>query len=109
MNAFQPKGNIASFTGATSAPTSVQSNGPDSQNAQQYILINTSTSIDCTVGWGQSDDEAKLNAAAGAAVVNCYFLMHGTQVCITGPVNAYFTGITASSTAVVKIQAGIVN
>ncbi len=106
MVAFTPQGNLASFTGATSAPTSVRSLGQTGVGNQQYMLTNTDAAIDCVVGWGQSDTEAKLNAAAGATVMNCYFLLHGTQVVITGPREAYFSGITGSSTAVVKVQAG---
>jgi hypothetical protein len=108
MIAFNPKGNLASFTGASSAPTSVQSLGPDSGSAQQYVLTNIDPAIDCVVGWGQSDAEAKLNAAGGSAV-KCYWLQHSSQVVITAAAGAYFSGITSSSTAVVKVQAGIGN
>jgi hypothetical protein len=107
MIAFQPKGNLASFTGATSAPTSVQSLGPDSGTAQQYVLTNTDTTNACVVGWGQSDTEAKLNAAAAAGVVRCYYLLANSQVVITSAPGAYFSGITSTSTAVVKVQVGI--
>ena len=105
MIAFQPKGDVESFTGATTAPTSVQAVGND--GAQQYCLSNTSSTIDCIVGWGQTDVEAKANATAGNA--NSYYLMHSTQVVVTAPINAYFSGVTSSSTAVVKVQAGIGN
>lgn len=109
MIAFQPKGNLASFTGATSAPTAVRSLGAPAEPSQQYCLTNTSSTIDCTVGWGAAAAEAELNAAAGASVVNCYYLLRGTQVVVTGPRAAYFSGITGSSTAVVKVQVGIGN
>lgn len=109
MIAFQPKGNLASFTGATSAPTSVQSLGNTGEQFQQYVLTNTDTAVDCVVGWGQTDTEAKANAAAASSVINCYFLLHATQVVVTGPVGAFFSGKTASSTAVVKVQGGIGN
>lgn len=109
MTAFNPSGPLVGFTAATSAPTSVQAISLTDEYAQQFMLTNTSGSIDCVVGWGQTDAEAKLNAAAGTTVANCTYLMRGTQVVITAAPAAYFSGITASSTAVVKVQAGIGN
>jgi hypothetical protein len=106
MFAFQPNGPIQSFTGATSAPTSVQAvTGNKTQN-QQYVLTNTDSTNDCVIGWGQSDTEAKLNAASGTNVQNCYYLLARSQVVVTAASGAYFSGITASSTAVVKVQPG---
>ncbi len=106
MIAFHPKGPLLSFTGAVTAPTSVQAIGLTNEECQQYCVTNISTSIDCVLGWGQTDAEAKLNAAAGSGVSQCFYLPFGKQTVLTGPPNAYFTGITASSTAVIKVQAG---
>lgn len=108
MTAFHPSGPLLSFTGANSAPTSVQAISLDNTNNQQYCITNTDNSNDCVVGWGASDATAKLNAAAGAGVSKCYYLLARSQVVVTGPVNAYFSGITPGSsvTAVIKVQAG---
>lgn len=106
MFAFQPTGTIQSFTGATSAPTAVQCIPLNKTQNQQYLLTNTDSTNDCVVGWGQTAAEAQLAAAAGTSVQNCYYLLARSQVVITGPARAYFSGITASSTAVVKVQPG---
>ncbi len=105
MIPFNPTAPINSFTAATSAPTSVQSLPLSDVANQQYVLTNTDASIDATVGWGQTDAEAKANAVAGNSQRQ-FWLVHGTQVVITAAPGAYFTGITGSSTAVIKVQAG---
>lgn len=106
MSAFSPKGPLLNFTAATSAPTSVQAISLDGVQEQQVVLTNTSGSVDAVIGWGTSDAIAKLAAAAGTSVVNCYYLMHGTQVTLTVPAASYFSGITSASTAVIYVQAG---
>ncbi len=108
MNAFEPHGPILSFTAAGSAPTSVKAISLDDCQNQQFCLTNIDPSNDCVVGWGQTDVEAKINAAAGATVSKCYYLLHGTQVVITASNNAFFSGIS-SGTAIVKVQAGMDN
>lgn len=109
MIAFTPNGNLNTFTAATSAPTSVQSLGASNVGTQQYKLTNTDAAVDCVVGWGQTDIEAKSNAAVATLSSKCTYLMHSTVEVITAPVGAYFSGITGSSTAVVKVQAGYGN
>ncbi len=106
MIAFTPLGPIVSFTGATTAPTSVQAVSLNNMNVQTYCIENISATIDCVVGWGADDTTAKANAAAAATVSNCFYMPFGKQRFIIGPPNAYFSGITASSTAVIKVQAG---
>lgn len=110
MKAFLPQGPIESFTGATSAPTSVQPKGATigEVQEQQFVLTNTDGSNDCCVGWGKTDASAKLNAVAGTSMMQ-YWLLHGTQVVVTAPVGSFFSGITGSSTAVIKVQAGLGN
>ncbi len=113
MIAFTPAGPILPFTAATTAPTAVQAISLDGVGDQQYVLTNTDSAVDVFVGWGDSSDKAKAAAtgaaAASAVVSNCYYLMHSTQVVVTGPRAAYFSGKTASSTAVVQVQAGYGN
>ena len=106
MNAFQPRGALLSFTGATSAPTSVQATTQDNVDNFQVMLTNIDPTIDCGVGWGASDAAAKANAVASAGSPNCYYLLRGTQVAITVAPGSYFSGITPASTAVIKVQAG---
>lgn len=109
MIAFTPTGALLSFTGANSAPTSVQAVSQNGVGTQQYCLTNTDLANDCVIGWsGVSDAAAKANAGASSATINCYYLLARSQVVITGPRDAYFSGITPGSgvTAVIKIQAG---
>lgn len=108
MIAFNPAGPLLSFTGANTAPTSVQAIGLTGVATQQYCLTNTDAANDCVIGWGKTDAEAKLNAAAGAGTIRCYYLLARSQVIITGPVDGFFSGITPGSgvTAVIKVQNG---
>lgn len=108
MIAFYPQGAVLSFTGATTAPTAVQAVNKAGGNSQAYTITNISATIDCVVGWsGVSDAAAKLNAVVASGSTNCYYLPFNTQRVVIAPPNAYFTGITASATAVIKVQAGI--
>lgn len=107
MNAFEPKGPLLSFTGATSAPTSVQAISLDNVQTQQYVLTNIDLSNDCVVGWALTDAQAKLNAVAANGSQKCYYLLARSQVVITAQPGAFFSGITTANTAVVKVQSGI--
>lgn len=109
MIAFSPSGNLNTFTAATSAPTGVQSTGSTQVATQQYKLSNTDAAVDCVVGWGATSDEAKANALVATLSPKCTWLMHGTVEVITASPGAYFSGVTGSSTAVVKVQAGYGN
>ena len=109
MNAFDPSGPLLSFTGANAAPTSIQLVSLDNSVSQQVCLTNTDVANDCVVGWSlTSDAAAKLNAAAGSGVSNCYYLLARSQVVLGIPSGAYISGITPGSgvTAVIKAQAG---
>ncbi len=106
MIAFDTCGPLLSFTGATTAPTSVQAITLDGVQQMQVVLTNTDVNNDCVIGWGASDAAAKLAAAAGSGVQNCYYLLARSQVTITTGPNQFFSGITGASTAVIKVQAG---
>lgn len=109
MIAFTPTGPIVTFTAASSAPTSQQATSTNNTQNQQYMLTNADTTNDAVIGWGTSDTIAKLAAAAGSTVTNCYYLLRGTQVVVTGPTGAFFSGIAVASTAAIKVQAGYGN
>ena len=108
MIAFNPTGAILGFTGANTAPTSVQATSQNGVATQQYCLTNTDVANDCIVGWSSTDAGAKLQAVGGVGNTNCYYLLARSQVVVTGPVGAFFSGITPGSavTAVIKVQAG---
>lgn len=105
MNPFCPTGPILSFTGASSAPTSVQAVSNDNSVAAQVCLTNADTTNDCVIGWGATDAQAKLNAAAKLSS-SCFYLPHGTQRILTVPSGFYYTGIAVASTSVIKVQVG---
>lgn len=104
MIPFTLSGNTVTFTGATSAPTSVQCISNNDVQTQQYVLTNVGA-VTVFVGWGKSDEEAKANSVVPTSAL-CFPLLAATQVSITGPSNAYFSGITGSSTAIVYVSPG---
>lgn len=110
MIAFQPTGAIKSFVSDTSAPTAVQSLSQNGvQGAVQYMITNTDSANDSVVGWSViSSDDAKLKAVVASGYEDCTYVMHSTQICITAPVGAYFTGI-GGGTATIKVQVGLGN
>ena len=109
MIAFTPTGPLLSFTSASSAPTSVQAISVDGVRDTQIMLTNIDSTNNCVVGWGSTDAEAKLNAAAPVSTNKCYYLLHSTQVVVTVPTDSYVTGIAVASTAVIKVQVGYGN
>jgi len=107
MIAWTPQGPLLSFTADTTAPTSIQLiSKAGSQTAMQVKIDNTDGTDDVVVGWGQSDAEAKLNAAAASNVINCCFIMHSTIQVITVPNGCYMSGISGAA-AIVKAQIGV--
>ena len=103
--AFQPTGPLLGFTGATSAPTSVQAITLNNEQSSRVCLTNAGA-VACVVGWGQTDTQAKLAAAAGSTVINCFALLPSSQLIVVVPSGSYFSGITGSSTAAITVQAG---
>ena len=109
MNAWTPQGPLLSFTAASSAPTSVQVTALSATPSMQVMVNNTSGTIDAVIGWSTNDAQAKYNAAASSDVTNCCYIMHSTIQVLTVPNGCYMTGISVSSTAVIKVQSGIGN
>lgn len=106
MIAFIPTSALLGFTAAATAPTSVKVSCLDGTQSAQVCLTNIDPSNDAVIGWGASDAEAKLNAAAPATSCSCYYLLRGSQVVISAKSEAFFTGIAISGTAAIKVQAG---
>ncbi len=106
MTAFQPTGPLLSFTSASSAPSSVQIVTLDSAREGQCMVTNVDGTNDAVIGWGQSDTEAKLNAAAGTNVNKCVYILRNSSRIISIPAGSYVSGIAVASTAVIKVQAG---
>lgn len=103
-NAFQKTGNTVAFIAATTAPTPVQAVST-TLGGNQYRIIN-SGSVTVFLGYGST---AALATAAATVVTTsgeAIPLLPGTDEILTFVPNAYFTGITASSTATVYVTPG---
>ncbi len=106
MTPFQPMGKGVTFTGATNAPTAVKCESDNGAMAQQYVLVNTGA-VNVFFGWGQSADMAAARSVIPTGTPSYgYCVLAGTKEVITGPANAYFTGITGSSTAICYVYPG---
>jgi hypothetical protein len=103
-NAFTKTGNTVVFTAATSAPTPVQCSST-TLGGNQYRIINAG-SVTVFLGYGLAATDASNNAVVVTSTGNAFPLLAGTDEILTFIPNAYFTGITNSSTASVYITPG---
>jgi len=103
-NAFTRTGNTVVFTAATSAPTPVQALST-TLGGNQYRIIN-SGSVTVFLGYGAASSDAANNAVVVTSTGPAYPLLPGTDEILSFVPNAYFTGITGSSTAAVYITPG---
>jgi hypothetical protein len=102
--AFTKMGNTVAFTAATTAPTAVQAVS-STLGGNQYRIINAGL-VTVFLGYGTDAATANTNAAVVTATGPSVPLLPGTDEILTFVPNAYFTGITANSTAVVYITPG---
>jgi Na+/phosphate symporter len=103
-NAFTKTGNTVVFTAATSAPTPVQCSST-TLGGNQYRIINAG-SVTVFLGYGILSTDASNNAVVVTSTGNAFPLLAGTDEILTFVPNAYFTGITSSSTASIYITPG---
>ena len=103
-NAFTRTGNTVVFTAATSAPTPVQCSST-TLGGNQYRIINAG-SVTVFLGYGVLSTDASNNAVVVTSTGNAFPLLAGTDEILTFVPNAYFTGITSSSTASIYITPG---
>jgi hypothetical protein len=101
---FTPSGNSVVFTAATSAPTAVQAVS-STLGGNQYRVLN-SGSVTVFMGVGTTASDAVNNATVLTTTNLSIPLLAGTDEILTFPPNAYFSGITSTSTAVVYITPG---
>ena len=102
---FTVTGNTIVITATTPAPAAVQAVS-STLGGNQYRIIN-SGSITAFLGFGANATIAATGAnTPTGTVANCLPLLPGTDEILTFVPNAYFTGITASSTASVYITPG---
>ena len=104
IQAFTKTGNTVVFTAATSAPTPVQCLST-TLGGNQYRIINAG-SVTVFLGYGMTSSDATNNAVIVTTTGSAFPLLPGTDEILTFVPNAYFTGITSSSTASVYITPG---
>jgi len=104
INAFTKTGNTITFTAATSAPTPVQC-ASTTLGGNQYRIINAGT-VTVFLGYGSTASDASNNAVAVTSSQTSFPLLPNTDEILTFIPNAYFTGVTGSSTAVIYITPG---
>jgi hypothetical protein len=104
INAFNPQGNTVTFTANVAAPTAVQapSNGPQ---VNGYRVIN-SGNVTVFLGVGANTTVSANNATTITTNAASIPLLAGTDEILIFPPASYFTGVTASGTAVVYITPG---
>jgi hypothetical protein len=103
-NAFTKMGNTVVFTASTAAPTPVQALST-TLGGNQYRIINSGL-VTVFLGYGLISGDASNNATVITTTGPAYPILAGTDEILTFVPNAYFTGITSSSTAVVYITPG---
>jgi len=104
IQAFTKTGNTVVFTAATSAPTPVQCLS-STLGGNQYRIINAG-SVTVFLGYGIVSADASNSAVIVTTTGSAFPLLAGTDEILTFIPNAYFTGITANSTASVYITPG---
>lgn len=102
---FSPLGVTVSFTAATVAPTSAQakSSAPTTRPAYQYRVVNAGA-VAVLLGVGVDDTAAK--AAAASIAAGAVPILPGAVEILGFPAGSYFSGTTASGTAVVYVTPG---
>jgi hypothetical protein len=102
--AFTKMGNTVAFTAATTAPTAVQAVS-STLGGNQYRIINAGL-VTVFLGYGTTASDAGNNAAIVTTTGPSVPLLPGTDEILTFVPNAFFTGVTANSTAVVFVTPG---
>lgn len=101
---FTPTGNTVVFTAAATAPTPVQAVST-TLGGNQYRILNAG-SVTVFMGIGTTAATANIAAVAVTTTAESIPLLAGTDEILTFTPNAYFTGVTSSSSAVVYITPG---
>jgi hypothetical protein len=100
---FSPMGNTVSFVAAVSPPTAVQAQGTII-GATQYRIHNTGNVV-VYLGFGSTANAAATMANTAPAGSTLSLVGGGVEI-FTLNANQYFTGATATGTAIVNITPG---
>ena len=113
QSAFQMQHRTQVFTAATTAPTPVQVTSVNAQtptNACNYVLTNIGTQVafvSCEATAALATSSAVIPTAGGGTNgARCIPVLGNSQISLTGPPAAFFTGITSSGTATVYVSGG---
>lgn len=101
---FTPSGNTVTFTAAVTAPTPVQASS-STLGGNQYRILNAG-SVTAFLGYGTTAALANTAASVVTTTAGSIPLLAGTDEIITFVPNAFFTGVTGSSSAVIYITPG---
>jgi hypothetical protein len=102
---FTPSVNTTTFTAfITTPPTPVQAVST-TLGCNQYRILNAGT-VTVFLGVGRDAAGASANAVVVTSTATSIPLLPGTDEILTFVPNAYFTGITGSSSAVIYITPG---
>jgi len=104
INAFQKTGNTVTFIAGVAAPSPVQCVST-TLGGNQYRIINSGAQL-VFLGYGIDAANATTNAANVTTTGQAFPLLPGTDEILTFVPNAYFTGITQSSTSTIYITPG---
>lgn len=104
INAFTKTGNTVTFTANITAPTAVQC-ASTTLGGNQYRIINAGNVV-VFLGYGTTAAIANTAASVVTTTSEAFPLLPYTDEILTFVPNAYFTGVTASGTAVVYITPG---
>jgi hypothetical protein len=109
VNAFTVTGNTVVLTAAVSAPTPVQCSSV-TLGGNQYRIIKSSTTVGAWLSFASTAADATTNCViptgGGANSTRTLYILPSTDEVITFVPNAYFTALTASSSAVLYIVPG---
>jgi len=103
--AFTPTGNTVTFTATTTTPPTPVQALSTTLGGNQYRIINAGVQT-VFLGIGSTASGATANAAVVTSTGPSIVLLAGTDEILTFTTNAYFTGLTSTSTSVVYIVPG---
>lgn len=108
---FNPSGPTVLIGAIVTASTGVQIASVGTQPAEQYRIYNDgAATVTVFVGFGVTPQEAQANAApptgVGVNAKRCLVVPAQTAVIVSASLDAYWSAVTASSTAAVYITPG---